>query len=37
MLMEVSSFFDTPMNGHNPKIFVKTILLTRTVLKIMSK
>ncbi len=31
ILTEVSSFFETPINGHRPKIFVSTILLTKTI------
>ena len=30
MLTDVSSFFETPINGHRPNILVKTILLTKT-------
>ena len=37
MLIDVSSFLDTPMKGHSPKIFTKTILLTNTVLMIIKK
>jgi hypothetical protein len=31
MPMEVSSFFDTPMKGHSPRIFDITMLFTNTV------
>jgi hypothetical protein len=37
MLIDVSSFLDTPMKGHSPKILTKTILLTNTVLIIIKK
>jgi hypothetical protein len=37
MLTEVSSFFDTPIKGHNPKIFVNTMLLTKTTPMIINK
>jgi hypothetical protein len=31
MLKAESSFFDTPINGHSPKNFTSTTLLTRAV------
>jgi hypothetical protein len=37
MLIDVSSFFETPMNGQSPKIFVNTILLTKTTLMMIKK
>ena len=37
ILIDVSSFFETPMNGQSPKIFVKTILLTKTTLMMIRK
>ena len=37
MPMAVSSFFDTPMNGHRPSIFAMTMLLTNTVAIRMSR
>jgi len=37
MLIDVSNFFETPMNGQSPKIFVKTILLTKTTLMMIRK
>ena len=33
----VSSFFDTPMNGHRPRMRTKTTLLTRTVPRMIKK
>ena len=37
ILIDVSSFFETPMNGQSPKIFVRTILLTKTTLMMIRK
>jgi hypothetical protein len=33
----VSSFLETPMNGHRPRIFTRTTLLTRTAPTMMNR
>jgi hypothetical protein len=37
MLIEVSSFFETPIKGHKPSILVNTMLLTNTVLMMINR
>jgi hypothetical protein len=37
MLIDVSSFLDTPIKGQSPNIFTNTILLTNTVLMMIKK
>jgi hypothetical protein len=37
ILIEVSSFLDTPIKGQSPNIFTSTILFTNTVLIMIKK